>query len=107
MTAHVICSVLAAVAGVLLTIDANNGLPQSGDGWEFRAIAACAVGGVSLAGGKGSAIGALIGVVLLYVLENALVMIGIPSTMQKAVNGAVLAGAVLFDMYKQNRKIKA
>lgn len=107
MTAHVICSVLAAVAGVLLTIDANNGLPQSGDGWEFRAIAACAVGGVSLAGGKGSAIGALIGVVLLYVLENALVMIGVPSTMQKAVNGAVLAGAVLFDMYKQNRKIKA
>ncbi|MEA5002994.1 MAG: ABC transporter permease [Christensenella sp.] len=107
MTAHMLCSIFAAAAGILLTIDANNGLPQSGDGWEFRAIAACAVGGVSLSGGKGSAIGVLIGVLLLYILENALIMMGIPSTMQKAVNGAVLAVAVLFDMYKQNRKIKA
>ncbi len=107
MQAHVICSVCAALAGVLLTIDANNGLPQNGDGWEFRAIAACAVGGVSLSGGKASAIGALIGVILLYILDNALIMMGVPSTLQKAVTGGVLAAAVLFDMFKQRRKIKA
>ena len=45
--------------------------------------------------------------ILLFLIPVSLVMIGVPSTMQKAVNGAVLAAAVLFDMDKQRRKIKA
>ena len=59
MTAYVLSAVLSAIAGILLTLDVGIGLPETGDGWEFKAIAGCAVGGVSLAGGKGSPLGCI------------------------------------------------
>ena len=96
-----------AIAGILFTIDLDNGVPQNGDGWEFKAIASCAVGGVSLRGGKGSALGVAIGVLIINVLDNSLIMVGIPATMQKSITGIVLAGAVMLDIVKQRRKIKA
>ena len=107
MTAYVLSALLAAVAGILLTLDVGIGLPETGDGWEFRAIAGCVVGGVSLSGGKCSPLGILIGVTLVFAAENAIIFIGLPSTMRVAVQGALMAGAVLFDVYKQNRKVPA
>lgn len=107
MQAYVLSAVLSAVAGILITLDVGLGLPETGDGWEFRAIAACAVGGVSLAGGKASPLGVLIGITLIFVAENAIIFMGLPTTMRIAVQGALMAGAVLFDLYKQRRKIPA
>lgn len=107
LSAYTICSLLAALAGILFTMDLNNGVPQNGDGWEFKAIASCAVGGVSLAGGKGSALGVTIGTLIIYILTNSLIMIGIPPTLQKSMIGALLAGSVMLDVWKQKRKIKA
>jgi len=106
MTAYTICGTLCAIAGVLLTIDLNNGVPQNGDGWEFRAIASCAVGGVSLMGGKGSAIGVLFGVLMLTVIDNSLVMMGVSASLQRSVTGVILAAAVMFDIVKQRQKVK-
>ena len=91
----------------MLTLDIGLGLPETGDGWEFRAIAGCVVGGVSLAGGKGSPLGVLIGVTLVFVAENAIIFLGCPATMKVAVQGLLMAGAVLFDLYRQKRKIPA
>ena len=107
ITAYVICGLLVAIAGILFTIDLDNGVPQNGDGWEFKAIASCAVGGVSLRGGKGSALGVAIGVLIINVLDNSLIMLDVPATLQKSVTGIVLAGAVMLDIIKQRRKIRA
>ncbi|MGI6162168.1 MAG: ABC transporter permease [Christensenellales bacterium] len=107
MTAYSLSAILSGIAGILITLDVGIGLPETGDGWEFRAIAGCAVGGVSLAGGKASPLGILIGITLIFVAENAIIFIGLPSTMRIAVQGALMAGAVLFDLYKQKRKIPA
>ena len=107
LSAYTICGILAALAGILFTIDLDNGVPQNGDGWEFRAIASCAVGGVSLAGGKGSALGVAIGALIIYILSNSLIMLSVPPTLQKSVIGVLLAGSVMLDVWKQKRKIKA
>jgi len=107
MEAYVISAFLSGVAGIMLTLDLGLGLPETGDGWEFRAIAACVVGGVSLIGGKCSPIGILIGVLLVFAAENAIIFLGLPTTMRVAVQGALMAGAVLFDSYKQKRKVAA
>ena len=107
MEAYTISAFFAAIAGILLTLDIGLGLPETGDGWEFRAIAGCVVGGVSLAGGKGSRLGVLIGVTLVFVAENAIIFLGCPATMKVAVQGLLMAGAVLFDLYRQKRKIPA
>ena len=106
MTAYTLCGLFAALAGILLTIDLDNGMPQNGDGCEFKAIAACAVGGVSLMGGKGSSLGVAIGVLIIFILDNSLIMIGTPASLQKSVTGIVLAGAVMFDIIKQKQKIR-
>ena len=107
ISAYVISSFLSAVAGILLTLDIGLGLPETGDGWEFRAIAGCVIGGVSLAGGKCSPLGILIGITLVFVAENAIIFIGLPTTMRIAVQGALMAAAVLFDVYRQARKVPA
>ncbi len=105
MQAYVLSALLSGVAGILLTLDMGFGLPENGDGWEFRAIAGCVVGGVSLSGGKASPLGVLIGITLVFVAENAIIFLGLPTTMRVAVQGALMAAAVLFDIFRQSRKV--
>jgi len=107
MEAYIICAFLSAIAGLLITLDVGIGLPETGDGWEFRAIAGCVVGGISLAGGKGSPLGVLIGTSLVFVAENAIIFLGCPATMKVAVQGFLMALAVLIDLYRQKRKVPA
>lgn len=107
LTAYVLAALFSAIGGILLTLDVGIGLPETGDGWEFRAIAGCVVGGVSLSGGKGSPLGVLIGVTLVFVAENAIIFLGMPTTMRVAIQGALMALAVLFDIFRQSRKVPA
>ena len=107
ITAYLLSALLAGVAGILLTLDVGIGLPETGDGWEFRAIAGCVVGGISLSGGKGSPVGILIGITLIFVAENAIIFLGCPGTMKTAVQGLLMAVAVLCDVYRQKKKIPA
>ena len=58
VAAYLISGVLAAAAGVMATIDINSAQPSTGTNWEFKAVAACVVGGASLTGGVGNAVGA-------------------------------------------------
>ena len=62
---------------------------------------------MSLSGGKGSPLGVLIGITLVSVAQSAILFLGMPATMQVAVQGALMAAAVLFDIYKQKRKVPA
>ncbi|MDR2408991.1 MAG: ABC transporter permease [Bacteroidales bacterium] len=105
MIAYMASALFAGIAGILLTLDVGIGLPETGDGWEFRAIAGCVVGGTSLSGGKSSPLGTLLGVTLVFVAENAIIFIGLPGTMRIAVQGFLMSLAVLIDMQRQRRKI--
>lgn len=61
VAAYLISGVLAAAAGVMATIDINSAQPSTGTNWEFKAVAACVVGGASLTGGVGNAVGVGLG----------------------------------------------
>ncbi len=105
--AFVISALFAAIAGLLLTLDVGIGLPETGDGWNFRAVAGCVVGGVSLKGGKCSPLGILLGVTLMFVAEAAIIFVGLPGTLRISVRGLLMAAAVLFDTYRQRKKVPA
>ena len=105
--AYTLSGFFASIAGILFTLDLGYGLPENGDGWDFRAIAGCVVGGVSLSGGKCSPLGIFIGVTLIQMAESAIIFLGMPTTMRVAVQGALMAAAVLFDIFRQSRKVAA
>ena len=71
--------------------------PLTGDTFELNAIAAVVLGGTSLAGGRGSMGGTLIGAFVIGVLNDGLVMMGVSSFWQKVIKGAVIVVAVIID----------
>jgi ribose transport system permease protein len=105
--AYLLSALFSGIAGIFLSISVGLGLPETGDGWEFRAIAGAVVGGTSLFGGKSSPIGTFLGVTLMFVAENAIIFIGLPGTMRVAVQGILMAVAVFIDILRQKRKIQA
>lgn len=96
-----VLGVLSAVAGVLLSFVLNGGTPNVGIGWEFTAITACAIGGVSLMGYEGTIEGILFGLLAVYVLQNGVVVIGVSVFMQNVVIGIVLLVAVVLDVRRR------
>jgi len=105
--AYIVCGLIVSVAGILTAIRYDYGNPYTGNGWEFKCMAACAIGGVSLTGGKGSGICIVIGVLTMVLLDNAIVMAGIATELQTTAIGAFLMIAASLDMYKSRKKIKA
>jgi ribose transport system permease protein len=90
-------STLAAVSAFILISRLNSGQNNAGFGFELQVIGAVLLGGASLAGGQGTLIGTLLAVLLLGTLNNGIVLLGINSSWQLAVNGAVILIAVLLD----------
>ena len=104
--AYVVCGLLAGIAGVLLAFYTNSISPSShGSFYELYGIAAAVLGGCSLRGGEGSIIGILIGVALLQVLQNLVNLLGIPSSLNFAVMGAVILIGVIADQLLRQRQI--
>ena len=93
---------LAALAGVLLSLVLNGGTPNVGTGWEFTAITACAIGGVSLMGYEGSIPGILYGLLVVYTLQNGIVVVGVSAFMQNVVIGFVLLIAIMLDVRRRS-----
>ena len=90
-----ISSVLAAVGGLVLMARIGSGDPRSGGGLELRAIAAVVLGGASLAGGRGSAFGSVLGVFVLGVVQASLTFLDVNDSWSDSVFGGVLIIAVL------------
>ncbi len=107
LQAYLISAVVAGFCGIVTTVAYQIGYPAIGDGWEFRAIAGCVVGGVSLSGGKASALGIFLGVSLVWIAQSALIFIGLPTILNAAVQGVVMAAAVMYETLRERRKIKA
>jgi len=91
---YVLVGALAAFGGVVYVILGRNANPQSILGTELDIIAAVVLGGASIFGGRGSVGGTVLGVVLVQLINNNLVVVGIPSTWQRAAVGVLLLAGV-------------
>ena len=98
MMAYAICGVGAALAGMVLLARLGTGEPTAGQGYEFNAIAAAAVGGTSLMGGKGTMLGTILGTILLSALRVGLIVVGVDSFWQYIATGIIIVIAACFEI---------
>jgi ribose/xylose/arabinose/galactoside ABC-type transport system permease subunit len=96
---YAIAGACAGIASVLLVGQLRSGGPDTGMLYELNAIAAAVIGGASLFGGIGTAWGALIGALLIGVLNNSLDLLGVQAFWQEISKGAIILLAVLFDVW--------
>jgi putative multiple sugar transport system permease protein len=101
--AYVNMGVLSAVAGVAVASRLNAASPLAGDGFELDAIASCFIGGASATGGIGTVVGAIIGGLVMGVLNNGMSIMGVGSDIQRVVKGLVLLLAVGFDIMSKKK----
>ena len=94
---------LSAVAGIIFSARLNAATATAGNGFELDAIAACYIGGASASGGIGTVLGAIIGGLVMGVLNNGMSLLGIGVDWQQAIKGFVLLLAVAFDIYNKNK----
>ncbi|MFE2235809.1 multiple monosaccharide ABC transporter permease [Streptomyces sp. NPDC059442] len=95
--------VLAALAGCVYAARLNAGTPQAGLNFELEAIAAAFIGGASMSGGVGTVQGAVVGGLVLGVLNNGMSLVGIGTDYQQVIKGLVLLAAVGFDVWNKRR----
>jgi putative multiple sugar transport system permease protein len=100
---YVNMAVMTAIAGISFASRLNAASPQSGLNFELDAIAACFIGGASAYGGIGTVIGAIIGAMVMGVLNNGMSIMGLGSDWQQTVKGMVLLAAVAFDVYSKKK----
>lgn len=93
----VISAATAALAGIIFVSQIGATVPRVGEAGLMDVVAAVILGGISLSGGKGKVIGALIGVLILAVLQNGMVLLSVQSYYQTIVKGTVILLAVLVD----------
>ena len=92
---------IASLAGIVYVTQIGYLHASFADGWEFSAISMAVIGGVSLFGGRGTILpGALLGVVLIVMLQNGLTIVGISPYIHPFVNGIVIFLAILTDSFK-------
>jgi len=96
--------VLAALAAVLLTGQAETASPVLGQRMLLDVIAATVIGGVSLFGGRGRVLGALFGVLFIRLLDNSLTLLDLDYFVIQMVKGAVILLAALLDAWRNVRR---
>ena len=99
--AYVISGACAALVGLIVASDLAAAHPASGGTFELSAIAAVVLGGASLAGGRGTVGGTLIGACVIGVLGDGMVMMGVSEFWQMVIKGAVIVAAVMLDQLQQ------
>jgi len=102
--AYVTCSLLAALAGILVVSRLGVSLPGQSLGYELQVIAAAVIGGVSLTGGRGTVMGAVLGAMIIGLIQNALVLLQVPQYWQQAFIGGIIILAAIVDIVRQRRK---
>lgn len=96
--------VLAAISGLIFAARLNAATPKAGTNFELDAIAACFIGGASASGGIGTVFGAIIGGLVMGVLNNGMSLVGLGIDWQQGIKGLVLLLAVAFDIYNKNKR---
>lgn len=98
---YILCSMLAAVTGLMVLARSGVGSPAAGDGLELEAITAVILGGTSLFGGRGGMIGTLGGVLLLGLTANMLIVLNADQFLRQLIQGLIIVTAVA--LYRQER----
>jgi ribose/xylose/arabinose/galactoside ABC-type transport system permease subunit len=101
---YIIAGVLAAISGVVLVIVQGQGKADLATGYELDIIASAVVGGASLAGGRGSVIGAVLGTLIFGVLRNALPQIPGATFYDRLIVGSVVIVIVVMDQLLRARR---
>jgi len=101
MLTYVISGFCAAVVGLIISSQLVAAHPATGDGFELNAIAAVVLGGTSLAGGRGTILGTIVGAFVVGVLRNGMVIEGVSSFWQMIITGGVIVFAVIIDQFQQ------
>lgn len=91
---------VASIAGVVLASRITSGQPNAALGFELDVISACVLGGVSMAGGRASMVGVMVGVLIMGTVQNAMSLLNIDAFYQYLVRGTILLLAVIFDQLK-------
>ncbi len=108
MTCFVLCALLAGFAGIVEVLRLGSPLPSLGEGLELQAIAAAVIGGTSLYGGVGTVLGAIVGALLIRVIDNGLVLSHVDANWFKFAIGSLLILAVVANAWlrRTSRRIK-
>jgi ribose/xylose/arabinose/galactoside ABC-type transport system permease subunit len=102
--AYTISGLLAGFCGVLMTSRISSGNSIVGEGYELNAIAASVIGGTSMSGGVGSIWGAVVGSLIIGVLQNGLDFMGVSPFYQGVIQGFIIIAAVLLDQNTKGKK---
>ncbi len=103
MGVFVLLALTGAISGIILSGRLAAAMPASGTGLELDAIAACVIGGVSLAGGRGNIWGAVVGALVMASLSNGMSLLTLQTFLQNIIKGLVLIMAVWFDTMNSNK----
>jgi inositol transport system permease protein len=106
MRAFIINGIFVGIAGVLFMSRVNGGMPNGAIGYEFKALTAAVIGGTSFTGGIGTASGTLAGAFIVGFLDNIMVLVGVNSYLQQIVRGAIIALAVIYDIWAKTMRKK-
>ena len=101
--AFTLMGALAGLSGVILTARLSSASPVAGFGYELNVISAAVIGGTSLAGGEGTAIGVVAGVFIIGILGNGLNLLNVPSFYQYIMKGWILIAAVALDSFSKRQ----
>jgi ribose/xylose/arabinose/galactoside ABC-type transport system permease subunit len=96
----------AALVGLIISSELVAAHPATGTSYEMNAIAAAVLGGTSLAGGRGSIGGAVLGAFVIGILNDGMVMMGVSSFWQTVIKGVVIILAVIFDQMQNRGSVK-
>lgn len=107
MFVYMFAGFCAAIAGLIIASQLVASHPASGETFELTAIAAAVLGGTSLAGGRGTIGGTIIGAFIIGVLGDGMVMMGVSSFWQMVIKGIVIVAAVVVDQFQRKLQSKA
>lgn len=104
--AYTLSGFFAGAAGIVMLSRTNSAQPIAGQGFEFDALTAAILGGVSITGGSGKISNVVAGTLIIGILTNGFVLMNIDSYTQMIIKGTVLLLAVGYDCLQKKRKIK-
>lgn len=102
---HMLSAVCMATSGILTAARLSSGQPTAGADYNMTTIAACVIGGVSLFGGAGTIMGAVLGSFFMTMLTNGMTITGISPYYQQLILGVVVLVSVGFDQFRKSRKL--